>query len=139
MKINNIQNCDLICDDAMHYQGKLVDVIICNPPYFKTENNNKSKNENLNIAKHEDSFTLQGLIKTVKRNLKPGGIFYMLFTTQRLVEVIALLTENHLEPKILEFAYDENNETSNVFMVKCLYCGKTGIQVKKPIIVKRNK
>ncbi len=137
MALNNITNATLLNQDAMTYQEKLVDVIICNPPYFKTKNDNKSSNEYLNMAKHEDGFTLIGLLKTAKRNLKPGGTFYMLFTTQRLVEVISLLKENHLEPKIMQFVYDENRNESNLFMVKCSYCGKTGVKVLKPKIIQR--
>ena len=75
--------------------GEEVDVIICNPPYFKTDENNKSNDKYLNLAKHESEFTLEGMIKTAYKNLKLNGKFYMLFTSQRLSEVFLLLNKYH--------------------------------------------
>ena len=43
---------ELINDDIITYQGELVDVIICNPPYFKTKEDNKSNDKFKNLAKH---------------------------------------------------------------------------------------
>ena len=70
MKLHNITNYELICDNAMTYVGEEVDVIVCNPPYFKTDENNKSNDKYLNLAKHESEFTLEGMIKTAYKNLK---------------------------------------------------------------------
>ena len=70
MELHNITNYELKCCDAMNYIGDEVDVIICNPPYFKTEEDNKCKDNFLALAKHESGFTLEGLIKTVNKNLK---------------------------------------------------------------------
>ena len=137
MDYHNITNYELICCDAMNYIGEEVDVIICNPPYFKTDINNKSNNEFLNLAKHENGFTLEGMIKTAYNNLKLNGKFFMLFTSQRLNEVFVLLEKYHFKVKLLKFVYDENKEYSNVFMVKATKHGLDGMFVEKPIIIKR--
>lgn len=137
MELHNITNYELICDNAMTYVGEEVDVIVCNPPYFKTDESNKSNDKYLNLAKHESEFTLEGMIKTAYKNLKPNGKFYMLFTSQRFSEVILLLNKYHFEVKLLKFVYDENKEYSNVFMVKTVKHGQSGMFVEKPIIISR--
>ena len=137
MKLHNIENYSLICDNAMTYVGEEVDVIVCNPPYFKTDESNKSNDKYLNLAKHESEFTLEGMIKTAYKNLKLNGKFYMLFTSQRLSEVFLLLNKYHFEVKLLKFVYDENKEYSNVFMVKAVKHGLSGMFVEKPIIITR--
>ncbi len=137
MELHNINNYELKCCDAMNYTGDEVDVIICNPPYFKTEEDNKCKDNFLALAKHESGFTLEGLIKTVSKNLKLNGIFYMLFTTPRLQEVMIILKKYNFEVKLLQFVYDENKEYSNVFMVKSVKCGSSGLNAIKPVVIKR--
>lgn len=137
MILNNINNYTLINCDAMTYCNKEVDVIICNPPYFKTEESNKCKSDSLSLAKHESGFTIEGLLNTVNKNLKLNGTLFMLFQTPRLSEVITLLNKYHLEIKILQFVYDNNKEFSNVFMIKAIKCGKPGLNVIKPKIIKR--
>jgi len=137
MEYHNITNYELICADAMTYVGEEVDVIVCNPPYFKTDENNKSNDKFLNLAKHESEFCLEGMIKTAYKNLKLNGKFYMLFTSQRLSEVILLLNKYHFEVKVMKFVYDENKEYSNVFMVKAVKYGLSGMFVEKPIIITR--
>lgn len=44
MEVNNITNYELICNDITTYKSDEVDVIICNPPYFKTSDDNNNIN-----------------------------------------------------------------------------------------------
>ena len=136
MELNNITNYELICADILTYSGEEVDVIICNPPYFKTEADNKSKSDALNIAKHEDSLTLEKLIKALRQNLKNNGTLFLLFQTSRMQEVFIELSKNKFRIKEIKLCYDENKETSNVFMVKAVKGGSYGCVVKKPRIIK---
>lgn len=138
MLLNGIDNYELKVSDAMTYTGEEVDVVICNPPYFKTKEDNKAHNEYLSLAKHEGNFTLEGLLSTTSRNLKLNGTFFMLFTSSRISEVLILLEKYHLKVKVLQFVYDSNKDYSNVFMVKCVKCGQNGTNVIKPRIIRRS-
>ncbi|MBQ2471802.1 MAG: methyltransferase, partial [Acholeplasmatales bacterium] len=44
MELNHIDNAKIICGNIITYTSDPVDVIICNPPYFKTEEDNKGDN-----------------------------------------------------------------------------------------------
>ena len=137
MELNNISNYEIINGDIITYTSTPVDVIICNPPYFKTDDHNKGDNKFLAIAKHEGDLTLDKLIASIKRTLKDNGILYFLFMTPRLDEVLYELNKNNIIPKVLKFVYDAKKKTSNVFLVKAVKNAKKGLVVEKPIIIER--
>lgn len=137
MELNNITNYEIINGDIITYTSTPVDVIICNPPYFKTDEHNKGDNKFLAIAKHEGILTLDKLITSIKRNLKDNGTLYFLYMTPRLDEVLAELNKNNIIPKVLKFVYDHNKKTSNIFLVKAVKNAKKGLVVEKPIIIDR--
>ena len=139
MEENNIKNYELINDDIITYQGELVDVIICNPPYFKTKEDNKSNDKFKNLAKHESSLSLDLLVKSISRNLKDNGTVFFLYLSSRLDEVILEFKKNNLTIKEMKFVYDVNKEYSNVFLVRAVKNSDMGLVVEKPIIIKRDK
>lgn len=139
LKLNNINNFKLVNADIMSYKGEEKDVIICNPPYFKTKEDNKADNEFKNLAKHEGHLTLAGLIKSISLNLKDSGRLFFLNLSSRLDEVLIELNKNNLTPKIIQFVHDENKDYSNVFMVKAIKNADQGLFVKSPIIIRRTK
>lgn len=137
MILNNITNYELKVCDATTYKDEEVDVIICNPPYFKTAEDNKCKNQSLALAKHESGFTLENMINTAYNNLKLNGVFYFLYCTPRISEVFYYLEKYKFSVKQMQFVYDKNKDFSNVFMIKCVKCGNKGTVVVKPRIISR--
>ena len=60
---------------------KKYDLIISNPPFFKDDL--KSPDAKKNIAKHDDTLTLQQLFKAVDQHLHEGGCFAVLLPYHR--------------------------------------------------------
>lgn len=139
LDMNNITNYELINDDIITYTNTPVDVIICNPPYFKTKEDNKSIDVYKNLAKHESELTLDLLVKSISRNLKYNGTVFFLYLTSRLDEVVLEFKKNNLTIKEMKFVYDTNKEYSNVFLIRAVKNSDTGLVVDKPIIIKRDK
>ncbi len=139
MDNNNITNYELINDNIVTFNHDPYDVIICNPPYFFTKEDNMSNNSFKNLAKHETILTLETLVKSIERNLKYNGRLYFLFLTSRLEEVVTVLHKNHLTIKEMKFVYDKSKENSNVFMVKCVKNAKLGLNCVKPLVFDRVK
>lgn len=136
--VNNIDNFELIHDDIITYKGEEVDVIICNPPYFKTKTDNLCENEYLALAKHEGNLTIDKLIASIRRNLKNYGTVYLLYQSSRLQELMIELKKNKLRVKTIKFVYDEHKPYSNVVLIKAVKGGNVGMNVEKPIIIERN-
>ena len=137
LKENNISNYELINDNIITYRGEEVDVIICNPPYFKTKKEDLCLNKYKALAKHEAELTLDKLILSIRRNLKNYGTLYFLYLSSRLDEVLDELRKNCFRVKIIKFVFDENKEYSNVVLIKAVKGGKYGMVVEKPIIINR--
>ena len=74
LKENNI-NATLIDGDFTCYSFKSkFDCIVSNPPYFTFKDKQTNKNENKNIARHENSLTIESLCKALKQNLKENCV-----------------------------------------------------------------
>ena len=139
MELNNITNYELIKEDIITYQNEFVDVIICNPPYFKTKEDNKSNDNFKNLAKHESSLTLEFLVNSISRNLKDNGTLFFLYLSSRLDEVVLEFKKNNLTIKEMKFVYDITKEYSNVCLFRAVKNSDLGLVVDKPIIIKRDK
>lgn len=138
MKLNNITNVELIHADGNTFRNnEEVDVVIFNPPYFKTPSSDKGSNKYLALSKHEDNFPLESMIQCVNRNLRNNGTLYFLFQTTRLNEVLKVLNEKKLVVKKMQFVYDENKENSTVVMLKAVKGAKEGVLVQKPRYITR--
>lgn len=139
LEYNNINNYELILDNIVTFRHEPYDVIICNPPYFETKEDNKASNNYMNLAKHESILNLKSLVKSISANLKDNGTLYFLFLTSRMQEVVLELSKNNLTIKEMKFVFDEQKDNSNVFMVKCVKNAKMGMNVKKSLVFSRKK
>ncbi len=138
MELNNVENCTLLVADGNTYKcSEEADVIIFNPPYFKTPSLDMGSNKYLALAKHEDNFPLENMINCINRNLKNNGKLYFLFLTSRLNEVMLLLNKKNIIVKEMKFVYDVNKEFSNVVLIKAVKGAKEGLRVLKPLIIER--
>lgn len=140
MELNSVKNYELIHADGNTFRlDEEVDVVIFNPPYFKTPSKDLGNNEYLALAKHEDNFSLESMVNCINRNLRNMGTVYFLFQTSRLNEVIKLFNSKKLIIKKLQFVYDVNKDISNVVLIKAVKGSKDGLVVEKPIIIDRIK
>lgn len=139
MEINQIKNVKLIrADGNIFRMDEEADVVIFNPPYFKTLVSDKGQNPYLALAKHEDNFPLSSMIDCINRNLRVGGRLYFLFQTSRLMEVIRELDRKKLIVKKMKFVYDENKMNSTVVLIKAVKGANQGVNVEKPVVISRN-
>ena len=138
MEENNVKNYELYHADGNTFRlDEEVDVVIFNPPYFKTPNNDLGTNSYLALAKHENNFSLESMVNCINRNLRNNGTVYFLFQTSRLNEVLKLFNSKKLIVKKLKFVYDVNKDNSNVVLIKAVKGAKEGVIVEKPIIIDR--
>ena len=70
------------------------DVVVCNPPYFKSGSGETPDNFSRAVARHELTTTLEDIVKVANRVLVHGGKFYMIHLFSREKEIEKTLTEN---------------------------------------------
>ena len=129
--LNKIQNTQTICtsvqESLKYINAESVDIIYCNPPFFKKEMLT-SLNLEKAIARKEIYITLEELITTCSKLLKFGGCLYLVYQTERMGELIEALTKNNLQPKELQLVQPKINKNSNIFLIKAVKGGKSGLK-----------
>lgn len=105
------------------------DVVCCNPPYFKLNEGKTRENTEVAIARHELALNLEELLDSVTRLLKFGGRFYIVYTADRLSELLVELSKRRLEPKKLLIISDKDKPADSV-LVMAKKGAEKGIRVK---------
>ncbi len=113
-----------------------VDVVTCNPPYFKYNKDSSLINENVNkaIARHEIEKNLEDIMVSDKYILKNKGDLYLVHRCDRLEEIVVLLNKYSFSIKKLQFIYTGFNKDAILVLIKAVKNGKIGsLKVCKPI------
>lgn len=111
------------------------DVITCNPPYMTGSHGLTNPNLPKAIARHEILCTLEDVIVSAEKLLKPGGSFFLVHRPFRLSEILVKLTAHHLEPKRMRLVHPYLDKEPNMVLIEASRGGKPRITVEKPLIV----
>ena len=133
MKLNKIDNYELHSCKVQDLNIEKVDVVICNPPYFKS--GKAKENVLLANARHEGELSLFELIDNSKRLLKENGRFMMVYKSCDLAEVISLLDLKGFGIVRLQFVFDENKDDSTCFLLEAIKSKKHNVKVNKSIVI----
>lgn len=120
---------EVIEDDIKNWQKHLdesVDVVFCNPPYFKTTNFKQPSVKKL--AKEEVNLTCEQLCKCASSMLKDGGSFFVCYAAERAIELCCTLQKNNLAVKEMFFTENGKGEVKLVFL-KATKGGKFGVKI----------
>lgn len=141
VKINNLdKKIKIINEDACkidkYYETDYFDLITCNPPYFKlNEDSILNDNSVKSIARHEIKINLDDIMKVSKKLLKNNGSLCIVHRTDRLIDIIASMKNNNIEPKRIRFIYPKTGKESNLVLIDGHKNGKTGLKILPPLYV----
>lgn len=112
------------------------DVVVCNPPYFKVDENKKlSKSNSKALARHELTLCIQDIITISKYLLNNKGSLFLIYRTERIVELLSLLHVHNLEPKVIRVVYSNTNATAKLFLIEARLNGSKGCLLENPLII----
>lgn len=136
IKLNNLNDkISLVCDDIKNFEkymtNECMDVVFSNPPYMKCDSENA--NNVRDIARHDSKLSIQDLCSCVKKLLKFGGAFYVIYSADRTCELVCELIENNLQPKEMFFTENGKGKVSRV-VIKAVKGGKSGVKVYPNLI-----
>lgn len=135
---HHIKDFEIIHADIKDVVCEPVDVIICNPPYFKvTSDKQLNVSDYKRIARHECYLTLEVLCSSANRLLKEKGRFYLVHRSDRLVDICVEMRKNELEIKTLQFIRDCENDMAHGILIEAVKQGNVHCKVMKEKIVSR--
>ena len=134
----------LINDDAKNlvntFESDTFDVITCNPPYFKTNNEDfENDNEVKTLARHEKSLMLEDIFVIAKKLLKNNGRLAMVHRSERFIEIIDIAKKYNFEPKRVRFVYPNSKKVSDLILIECVLNGKSCLKMEQPLFVYNDK
>ena len=113
------KNCEMnhICADIEKFRlqdypgNKRFTAILCNPPYFQTENKELiSKDPIKAAARHEINLPSDDLFSNVRRLLKDNGTFYLVHRASRLMEILRTAEKYDMYAYRMRLAYLSQNK-----------------------------
>lgn len=127
---SKIFNCNLK-DLKLNDFKKPVDVVICNPPYFKASKNSKvNEKHEIAISRHEIEATLEDIISKSSKLLKDKGRMYMVHLASRSAEVCALCSKYGMEVKQMKFIFN-NDKEAYLTLFEAVKGAQVGVRVSK--------
>lgn len=141
VEINNLQDrieiLNMNVKDLYNkYDTDTFDVITCNPPFFKVNDNSKfNKNDIKTVARHEIEINLDDIFSIAKKLLKNNGVISIVHRPDRLVEILEIMKKNNIEPKKIQFVYPKLNSECNIVLVEGSKNGNSGLKILPPLYV----
>ncbi len=125
--------------DLRELRGRLpagaMDVITCNPPYKTAGTGIMSETAADKIARHETMCSIEDVCAAARYLLKFGGKLCICQRPERLVDVIAAMRHEKLEPKRLRFIQQKPDTPPWLFLLEGRRGGKPFLQVDAPLII----
>lgn len=135
VEYNNLSSqLKIINDDVNnidHYYSKSsFDIIVCNPPYFKFNNNKMiNKTTELQYARHEIALNLENVFLIANKYLKNKGELYLVHRSDRVDEIINLGYKYQVNVKKLQFVSTKKGASPRIVLAKCVRNSNEGIKI----------
>lgn len=129
-----IINAD-INDIYRNYEPCSMDVITCNPPYFKYQKDSNINNSDYKtIARHEITLNLQQIMVVAKYLLNNNGVISLVHRPERLIDICEEMRKNNIEPKRMQLVYPHPGSEANILLIEGRKNGKPGLKILPPLV-----
>lgn len=124
LEINNltdrikILNMD-VKDLPKVYETDTFDLITCNPPFFRVNENSKLNESAIKTnARHETLINLEDIFSVSKKILKNNGTISLVHRPDRLIDIILCMKKYNIEPKRLQLVYPRYGSECNMILIE---------------------
>ena len=137
--INNLSNRVNIVEGDIknvtdYFEREKYDVVVCNPPYKRTESGEKNLSETIAVCRHEIKITLDGIIKSASKILKFSGRLALITKTERLAEIIYTMHNYNIEAKKITVVKPKVTKDADTVIVEGVKGGKSGLTINELIV-----
>ena len=112
-----------------------LDAIVCNPPYGQPGQTLRNPSEALSLARHQSQEGLRGWLTMAYRLLKGKGRLAMIYPAPRMLELMRLLSDAHLEPKRFRLVYPAADKPANLVLIEAQKDARPMLHPMPPLVV----
>jgi tRNA1Val (adenine37-N6)-methyltransferase len=112
-----------------------VDLVVCNPPYRKSNSGRLNPDQQRAVARHEIKTTLPDVILAARRMLRTAGKLVMIYAAERTAELITQMNTNGIEPKLLRSIHSSQGTAAKLVLVEGTQGGRSGTNIAPPLIL----
>jgi tRNA1(Val) A37 N6-methylase TrmN6 len=116
--------------------GASFDRVVSSPPYFTLRAGPPVPDEGEAIARHELRLDLAGLSRAARRLLVPAGRAFVVFPSERLVELLAALSAEGLQPVRMRLVHPRPGTPANRVLVEAQKGSRGALVVGPPLYVR---
>ena len=113
---------------------KEFDICISNPPFYHCDVV-KTENENIKIARYNDSLPLEDFIKKTGKILNQNGKFFFCYDVKQINDIIILLNKYKLNIESLQFVHPKKEKEASLILVYARKNSKSLTKVIPPLFV----
>ena len=111
------------------------DLVATNPPYRRINQGRLPEPDLRKNALFEGTGNLNSFIAGAAFALKNGGAFYCIYPADRLVELLSLLRQYCLEPKLILPVQAQEHKDLELVLLRATKNGRAGLKIKKPLLL----
>ena len=111
------------------------DAVVSNPPYMGRGGGLLNPADAKAIARHEILCTLEDVVQTASKLLRPGGKLSMVHRPQRLADIICLMRHYAIEPKLLRLVHPSLGKKPNLLLISGTRDGNPELKVQEPLYI----
>jgi tRNA1Val (adenine37-N6)-methyltransferase len=113
------------------------DVVVCNPPFRKSNSGRISPNDEKRIARHEVQAELGDFLTAATFLLRLKGRMTMVYSARRSVDLLSSMRLARVEPKRLRMVHSFADAGASLVLVEGIKGGKSGVEMLPPLIIYR--
>lgn len=106
-----------------------VDIVFCNPPYFKLNENFINENNVKALSRHEIELRLSDVVRVASELLNSKGHFYLVHQAKRIQEISYLCTKFDLAIKELMLVQADEHSEPHLVLIKAVKNGNAGTKI----------
>jgi tRNA1Val (adenine37-N6)-methyltransferase len=131
----------ILCMDMKTLKHELfpgpVDLVISNPPFRRATSGRINPNSQRAIARHEIKVTLDNVIESARRMLRTGGRFVMIYSVERLTDILTKMRSAGIEPKSIRMIHSTKDTDAKLILVEGKKGGRAGVKIFPPLMIYR--
>lgn len=116
-----------------------VDLVVCNPPFRRQGSGRINPDNQRAIARHEIKVNIGDIIQTSCRMLRMAGRLVIIYTANRLADILFHMRTGGIEPKFIRMLHSRENTEAILTLIEGVKGGGPGLKIAPPLFIYSNK